>query len=115
VLEVDFSILDRTVSLYYHPDKNALGDLEQSDKIFKLIQEAYETLIDTRKREIYDSTVPFDDSIPNPDLEADFYELYRPVFERNAVFSQVQPVPELGDETTPFKTVDKYVFVYAII
>lgn len=99
---------DRKVSLYYHPDKNAMQDLYKSDKVFKSIQTAYDTLMDTRKREIYDSSIPFDDSIPNPDLDADFYDLYQPVFERNAVFSSVQPVPSLGDANTPFETVDKF-------
>jgi DnaJ homolog subfamily C member 2 len=96
------------VSLFYHPDKNALNDLEKSDKIFKAIQLAYDTLMDTRAREVYDSSIPFDDSIPNPNLDADFFNLYRPVFERNAVFSQTQPVPELGTEETSFEQVDKF-------
>jgi DnaJ homolog subfamily C member 2 len=94
--------------LFYHPDKNALNDLEKSDGIFKAIQLAYDTLMDQKSRETYDSTIPFDDSIPSPHLDADFYELYRPVFERNAIFSSIQPVPGLGDDNTPFEEVDKF-------
>jgi DnaJ family protein C protein 2 len=100
--------LDRKVSLFYHPDKNALNDLVKSDEIFKGIQVAYDTLMDTRAREVYDSSIPFDDSIPSLNVDADFFVLYRPVFLRNAVFSQVQPVPSLGDENTPFELVDKF-------
>jgi DnaJ family protein C protein 2 len=99
---------DRKVSLFYHPDKNALNDLEKSDRIFKSIQVAYDTLMDTRLREVYDSSIPFDDSIPSPNIDADFFVLYRSVFQRNAVFSQIQPVPDLGNESTPFAEVDKF-------
>jgi DnaJ family protein C protein 2 len=101
-------LVDRKVSLFYHPDKNALNDMEKSTGTFKAIQLAYDTLMDQKTRETYDSTIPFDDSIPNPNLDADFFELYRPVFERNAIFSSVQPVPELGNADTPFEVVDKF-------
>lgn len=44
----------------------------------------------------YDSSFEFDDSIPAEGDSGDFFALYAPVFERNARFSEVKPVPRLG-------------------
>ena len=65
---------------------------------------AHDTLTDPQSKIEYDSGVDFDDTIPGPkagtkDLD-DFLKTYYPVFERNAIFSTVKPVPMLGDANT---------------
>ena len=54
----------RKATLVYHPDK--LGDkITEADKqIWLKVQNAYETLADPAKRKKYDSSLPFDESIP---------------------------------------------------
>jgi DnaJ homolog subfamily C member 2 len=103
----------KSMVLMYHPDK--LGDsITESDKeIFLKIQNAYETLIDPVKRKKYDSSLPFNDSVPS---EADvigiseeaFYELFNPIFQRNALFAKRKPVPNIGDASTPLDQVFKF-------
>jgi DnaJ homolog subfamily C member 2 len=99
--------------LMYHPDK--LGDsITESDKeIFLKNQNAYETLIDPVKRKRNDNSLPFNDSVPS---EADgiglseeaFYELFNPIFQRNALFAKRKPVPNIGDASTPLDQVFKF-------
>ena len=96
-----------------HPDK--LGEkITESDKeIWLKIQNAYETLIDPVKRKRYDSSLPFNDNIPQEqdviDIPEDkFYEMFEPVFKRNALFARKKPVPNMGDATTPMDQVLKF-------
>jgi len=67
--------------LIYHPDKQGEG---ASDEAFKAVQQAYEILSDINKRRAFDSNDQVDDSIPSPTAQGDFFELFRPVFARNA-------------------------------
>ena len=103
----------RKLALMYHPDK--VGDaITESDKeIWLKIQNAYETLIDPTKRKRYDSSLPFNDTIPRDDEvdkipEEAYYELFEPVFKRNALFAKKKPVPNIGDATTPLDQVYKF-------
>lgn len=68
------------------------------------MQKAYDLLMNPELRRQFDSVDPsFDETIPNPKKEVkpeDFFKVYGPVFERNARFSKIQPVPLLGDEST---------------
>jgi DnaJ family protein C protein 2 len=98
----------RQVSLAYHPDKRQ-GE-ESSDVRFKAIQWAYETLTDSRKRYIYDSDIPFDDSIPTAEeiKTSDFFQVFAPVFARNAIWSVSKPVPDLGDSQAPWEQVNAF-------
>ena len=70
------------LALKYHPDKiieEVKEEVEEVNKeIWLKIQDAYETLIDPQKRKKYDSTLPFDESIPDPQNINDlsFYEMY---------------------------------------
>ncbi|KAG7878475.1 hypothetical protein KL905_004183 [Ogataea polymorpha] len=83
--------------LKHHPDKKgAAGGLDQ-DGFFKIIQKAYETLLDPIKRRQYDS-VDFNADVepPSPKGKYDFFEAWTPVFESEARFSNKQPVPSLG-------------------
>lgn len=104
----------RKLALMCHPDKLGEGEITENNKeIWLKIQNAYETLIDPVKRKRYDSSLPFNDNIPS---EADvinipeeaFYELFEPVFKRNALFAKKKPVPNMGDATTPLDQVYKF-------
>jgi len=70
--------------LAYHPDKTGRGE---DDEVFLKVKAAFDTLSDKTKRKAYDSQMPFDDSIPKGnEIEAEFYDVYGPVFERNLRF-----------------------------
>ncbi len=79
----------RKMALKYHPDK--LGDkLTDRDKeIWLKIQEAYETLIDPAKRRKYDSSLPFDEKIPEEGTFTDenFFEVFTKCFNLNSRWS----------------------------
>lgn len=92
----------REVSLLYHPDKNP-----SAEQIYKAIQEAHSTLTDLRRRRVYDSSLPFDDSIPSEDTSR-FFKEFGAAFTRNARFSEIQPVPLLGGPDSDFSEVDKF-------
>jgi len=97
--------------LKYHPDKTGRGE---EDSVFLLVKAAFDTLCDPMKRRSYDSTVDFDDSIPNVgegNTVETFYDLYGPVFERNLRFASFNDPAKLlntkeggnSDGTTPKK------------
>ncbi len=71
------------------------------------IQDAYETLSDPVKRKRYDSTLPFNDAIPEQGdwTEETFFEVFQAVFNRNAMFAKKKPVPNLGNSDTPMNEV----------
>ena len=71
------------------------------------IQLAYDTLSDPAKRRRYDSTLPFDDSIPEKDEFKDdtFYSVFDEVFERNSMWALKKPAPRIGDAHTPMEDV----------
>eukprot|EP01061_Rhynchopus_euleeides_P042262 TRINITY_DN73783_c0_g1_i1.p2 TRINITY_DN73783_c0_g1~~TRINITY_DN73783_c0_g1_i1.p2 ORF type:complete len:610 (+),score=343.76 TRINITY_DN73783_c0_g1_i1:52-1881(+) len=89
-----------------HPDKTG-GD----DTLFKSVQVAGEVLTNPLKRKAYDSSLPFDDSIPPAKvLPENFYSAYRPVFHRNSKWYLYgkEKCPELGDDKTPMEEVDSF-------
>lgn len=109
----------RKLVLQYHPDKQtgdggeaALdgGGLNEKELQFIKIQEAYEVLSDQSKRRQYDSTLDFDEDIPDEVDESlgGFYATFVPVFRRNSRWSTRLPVPELGDEKTDINKVHKF-------
>ncbi|XP_022765677.1 dnaJ homolog subfamily C member 2-like [Durio zibethinus] len=110
----------REAALRHHPDKLAALILAEEteaakqakkDEIenhFKSIQEAYEILIDPIKRRIYDSADEFDDEIPTECALQDFFKVFGPAFMRNGRWSVNQPIPSLGDDSTPLKDVDNF-------
>ncbi|KAH3674696.1 hypothetical protein WICMUC_003112 [Wickerhamomyces mucosus] len=102
--------------LKHHPDKKGeKGGLDQ-DGFFKIIQKAYETLLDPTKRQQYDSV---DEGAnvapPAKGSDYDFFEAWGPFFEAEGRFSKKQPVPSLGDINTEKATVEGfYSFWYKI-
>jgi DnaJ family protein C protein 2 len=98
------------VLIEHHPDKT--GKTE-NDPNYLAVQKAFDTLMDPKKKRAYDSQCDFDEWIPNGTekiLENDgngksFYDLYGQVFESNARFSQTQPVPKIGNDSTPLEEV----------
>lgn len=100
------------LALMYHPDKLGASITEKDKEIWLSVQNAYETLIDPVKRKRYDSSLPFDDSIPSEashDITPEtFYDIFEPVFRRNAMFAKKKPVPTIGDKDMPIDLVNKF-------
>eukprot|EP01130_Rhizamoeba_saxonica_P015213 TRINITY_DN6786_c0_g1_i1.p1 TRINITY_DN6786_c0_g1~~TRINITY_DN6786_c0_g1_i1.p1 ORF type:complete len:435 (-),score=106.30 TRINITY_DN6786_c0_g1_i1:35-1339(-) len=80
--------------------------------MFKKIQEAYEFLSDPKKKIQFDSQEPFDNSVPSAsDLDdnlTNFFEVFEPVFERNAKWSVSRKIPTLGNLDTEWSHVEKF-------
>lgn len=98
------------LALVHHPDKKGEEYDEQSKEIWLKIQKAYETLSDEAKRRKYDSTLPFDESIPKKEdiNDATFYDLFSECFKLNARFAKKRPCPQLGNVDTPLEEVYKF-------
>ncbi|KAF8088847.1 hypothetical protein N665_0528s0005 [Sinapis alba] len=116
----------REAALKHHPDKMASlllaeeteeakeAKKEEIESRFKAIQEAYEVLMDPTRRRIFDSTDEFDDEVPTDCAPQDFFKVFGPAFKRNARWSVNPRTPDLGDENTKLKDVDRfYNFWYA--
>lgn len=99
---------DRKKVLKHHPDKKAgaVGD-SNDDAFFKCIQKANDVLTNAEKRRQFDSVDPhyelLESDVPTQqqvtkakDPNSAFFRLFAPVFEREARFSRIQPVPLLG-------------------
>lgn len=89
-----------------HPDKQP----GQSDVLFKKVQRGFDILGDEDIRQTYDSSRPFDDSIPGEEKvkAGDFYEVFSPVFQRNTRWSMDGQMPSLGSDDTPYEEVMKF-------
>ncbi|GLC41260.1 hypothetical protein PLESTB_001081800 [Pleodorina starrii] len=103
----------RKACLEHHPDKALINvtDEEEKERIvehFKTIQDAYDTLSDKDKRREFDSTDEFDDTLPLQCDPKDFLKVFGPAFRRNARWSSVEPVPDVGDDSTPWEDVSKF-------
>jgi DnaJ homolog subfamily C member 2 len=63
------------------------------------------------KRRRYDSSLPFDDTIPEESQitsDKKFYSLFNKSFVNNARFSLIKPVPTLGKEQAAIAEVDEF-------
>ncbi|KAH9043608.1 DnaJ-domain-containing protein [Lactarius hengduanensis] len=101
-------IAHRKKVLKHHPDKKAgaVGD-SNDDAFFKCIQKANDVLTHPEKHRQFDSVDPYYDlleaDVPTAqqvakakDPNSAFFRHFAPVFEREARFSRLQPVPLLG-------------------
>ncbi|CAI5759311.1 unnamed protein product [Candida verbasci] len=95
--------------LKHHPDKkSASGGLEH-DSFFKIIQKAFEIMLDPIKRKQYDSIDTINDpKPPTKSKDYDFFEVWTPIFESESRFSNKQPVPKLGDINSTKDEVDQF-------
>lgn len=105
----------KKVALLYHPDKRETNTEEEkveANKTWLKYKDAYETLTDLEKKQKYDSTFKFDDTIPSNDLvlkdDLDFFRKFGPVFLKNSIWSEKKPVPKLGDMSTDLKKVRRF-------
>ncbi|KAG5506809.1 hypothetical protein GH5_06024 [Leishmania sp. Ghana 2012 LV757] len=88
-----------------HPDKQQ----NHSDELFKQVQRAFDILGNPDTRQAYDSSRPFDDSIPGEHVESGaFFSTFGPVFERNKKWSSVPAMPSLGTDKTPHAEVLRF-------
>jgi len=103
-------ISHRRKVLRHHPDKKAGQAGETNDDgFFKCIQKAMEVLTNPERRRQYDSVdqhyIDMQDDIPSATVltkritkdPQEFFEVFTPIFEVEARFSNKQPVPMLGE------------------
>uniref|UniRef100_A0A8C5S9A2 J domain-containing protein n=1 Tax=Laticauda laticaudata TaxID=8630 RepID=A0A8C5S9A2_LATLA len=103
----------KAMVLKHHPDKRkAAGEQigEGDNDYFTCITKAYETLSDPMKRRAFNSIDPtFDNTVPSKsEAKENFFEVFAPVFERNARWSNKKNVPKLGDMNSSFDEVDAF-------
>lgn len=72
---------------------------------------AFDVLGNVERRREYDSVRDVDDDIPTPDVKMtddEFYSEYGKYFKQYARFSNIKPVPTLGDASTPMQLVHEF-------
>jgi DnaJ family protein C protein 2 len=109
----DLKKAHKRLCLLHHPDKNSQDkseeEMEEINRTFLKLQEAYDLLSDLKKRRKYDSLGDFDDSIPSGLKPGqDFFSVFGEVFRRNAKWSETKPVPELGNISTSYDRVERF-------
>ena len=102
---------NRKKVLKHHPDKRAATGGTEDDSFFKCIQKATEILLDPVKRRQFDSVdeeANVDPPSKKETKQGNFFKLWNPVFNSEARFSKVQPVPRLGDDKSTKEEVEKF-------
>lgn len=112
--------IDRKKVLKHHPDKKAgvAGD-SNDDAFFKCIQKAMEVLTNPERRRQFDSVDPYyedmEQDVPTEkhlksvkNIDEYFFKTFGPIFEREARFSKIQPVPLLGALDDPKEAVESF-------
>lgn len=97
--------------LRHHPDKKTAKGLSDDDSFFKCLQRAHEILSDPVKRRQFDSVdeaADVDEPTKKEVQKRGFFKMWNPVFESEARFSNIQPVPMLGDESSTKEDVDDF-------
>ncbi|NP_997976.1 dnaJ homolog subfamily C member 2 [Danio rerio] len=103
----------KAMVLKHHPDKRkAAGEqiVEGDNDYFTCITKAIEILSDPVKRRAFDSVDPtFDNAVPTKaEGKENFFEVFAPVFERNARWSVKKHFPSLGTMESSFEDVDNF-------
>lgn len=112
----------KKAAILYHPDKRSRGRKpEDVRKLWLKVQRGYETLLDPKMKQRYDSSLPADDEIPTKEECVDdetFYRLFDACFRRNGLFSNklpyldpvdnVKKCPLLGNADTPMEEVNAF-------
>ena len=110
--EKDIRNAYRKAALKHHPDKkSSSSSVETDEEAFKLVQKANDILSDPEKRRAYDSSLPFDDSIPGPDVgetPAEFFDAFGEAFDRFLRWSESSTKVVLGDLDTPIEKVREF-------
>lgn len=112
-------IANRKKVLKHHPDKKSglPGHNSNDDAFFKCVAKAYEVLSHPEKRRQFDSVDPYyevlEGDVPTvADMAkkppAVFFTEFGPIFEREARFSKIQPVPMLGPIDAPKAEVEEF-------
>ena len=97
--------------LRHHPDKRAATGSSEDDSFFKCIQKATEILLNPEKRRQFDSVDEGADVEPPGKKQAQkqgWFTAWNPVFDSEARFSKVQPVPRLGDDDSTKDDVETF-------
>lgn len=114
--DYEIKIAHRKKVLKHHPDKKVGATGLSDDAFFKCVAKSFEILSNPEKRRQFDSVDEGvdDDDVPTGKESPDrFYELWGPVFEREARFSKRTPVPSLGTkDSTKDEVDDFYNFFY---
>uniref|UniRef100_A0A671YFK8 DnaJ homolog subfamily C member 2 n=1 Tax=Sparus aurata TaxID=8175 RepID=A0A671YFK8_SPAAU len=103
----------KAIVLKHHPDKRkAAGEqiVEGDNDYFTCITKAIEILSDPVKRRAFDSVDPtFDNAVPSKgEGKENFFQVFAPVFDRNARWSSKKHVPKLGTMESSFEDVDNF-------
>uniref|UniRef100_A0A8C6WLW4 DnaJ homolog subfamily C member 2 n=1 Tax=Neogobius melanostomus TaxID=47308 RepID=A0A8C6WLW4_9GOBI len=103
----------KAIVLKHHPDKRkAAGEqiVEGDNDYFTCITKAVEILSDPVKRRAFDSVDPtFDNAVPSKsEGKENFFQVFGPVFERNARWSSKKHIPKLGTLVSTFEEVDNF-------
>lgn len=110
--EHEIKIAHRKKVLKHHPDKKVgSSGLSNDDSFFKCVAKSFEILSNPEKRRQFDSVDEAidDDAVPTgKEAPERFFELWGPVFEREARFSKETPVPSLGDANSTKQEVDEF-------
>lgn len=97
--------------LKHHPDKKAAAGGTEDDQFFKCIQKATEVLSDPVRRRQFDSVDEGAEVEPpsKKDVQkGNFYKLWGKVFEAEGRFSNLQPVPKLGNDKSTKEEVEHF-------
>lgn len=109
--DYEIKIAHRKKVLKHHPDKKVSATGVSDDAFFKCVAKSFEILSNPEKRRQFDSVDEGvdDDNVPTGKESPErFYELWAPVFEREARFSKQTPVPSLGTKDSTKEEVDDF-------